>query len=289
MYNFCLDITNEVLYTERMNFQEMWDGIIAYFEASGWSIVIFLAVLVAGVIIVRALCAVIKRIFLRSKMERALAGFVITVIRFALYIVLVFMLAAIINVNMTPLAAAISAILVAIGLALQSSLSNIANGVILISTKPFAIGDYVDIEGTGGTVSSIGLFVTELISPDNKKITLTNSAVMAGTITNFSAKATRRVDMTFPVAHGTDIEKVKASVRKVITAHALILADPEPVVRLHEVGESRLNFVVRVWTAGGNYWAVYWDLNEQILARFKKDGIVVPYNRLDVTVKKEDN
>lgn len=271
-----------------MNFEEIWNSILLFFKESGWSIVIFLAVLIVGVIIVRALCYGLNRLLRKSKMEKTLIGFVVTVCRFVLYLVLVFILAGIIQIDMTALASALSAAVVAIGLALQNSLSNIANGVVIISTHPFKEGDYVNIGGTEGSVQSIGMFVTTLITPDNKKVILTNTKVIGDYIINYSERPTRRVDMIFSVSYSEDIEKAKKVIREVVDNHPLIIDEPAPTVRLHEFKDSCINIIVRPWVNNADYWTVYWDLNEQIFEAFNANGIEIPFNQLDVHVKKED-
>ena len=271
-----------------MNFEEIWNTIVAFFEARGWSIVIFLAVFVAGVIIVRAVCYWLSRLLLKSKVEKTLVGFIITVLRFVLYLVLVFILAGVIGIDMTPIASALSAAVVAIGLALQSSLSNIANGVVLISTRPFKEGDYVDIGSVSGTVQSVGMFVTVLITPDNKKVVLTNTNVLANNVVNYSERPTRRVDMVFSVSYSEDVERAKSIISRVVEAHPLVLDEPAPTVRLHEFKDSSIGIITRPWVNNADYWTVYWDLNEQIYAELNKEGIQRPFNQLDVHVKKEE-
>lgn len=271
-----------------MDIQQIWFSIVDYMNANGWNIVIFLAVLVVGVIVVRALCYGLRKLLMRSRIETSLVGFIVTVCRFVLYLVLVFVLAAVLGVDMTPFASMLSAALVAVGLALQSSLSNIANGVILISTHPFREGDYVDIGSKSGTVKSIGMFVTELITPDNKKVVLTNSNVIGSDIVNYSERPTRRVDMIFAVPHGTDVEKAKAVILGVLEAHPLVLDEPAPNVRLHEITDSRLNVIARPWVKNEDYWDVYWDVTERVLVALIENGIEVPGQKLDVRVKKED-
>lgn len=266
----------------------MWDSIIVFFEANGWRWVTFMAVLVAGVILVRALCYALRKILSKGKLERTITGFIVTVVRFVLYLVLVFILAGVAGIDLSPLSAAVSAALVAIGLALQNSLSNLANGVILISTKPFIEGDYVEIGGTGGTVKNVGMFMTELITPDSKKIVMSNSAVMEATIVNFSERATRRVDFNITVDYDSDVEHVKSVIKGVADKHPKVLADPEPVIRLHGFKDNGLNFIARVWVNNADYWGVYWDINEQVFAAFKENGIRIPVTRLDVRMKKGD-
>lgn len=272
-----------------MNFSEIWNSIVGFFEANGWSIVVFLAVLVVGVIAVRALCFAINRLLLRSRVEKTLVGFIVTVCRFVLYLILVFVLAGIIGIDMSPLASALAAGLVAIGLALQDSLSNIANGVIIISTHPFKEGDYVSIGGTEGTVKSIGMFVTELITPDNKNVMLTNSKVISDYIINYSERPTRRVDMVFPVSYSSDTAKAMEILRSIAAGHELILADPEPNVRIHEFGDSSINIICRVWVNNDDYWTVYWDMNERVFAAFGEAGIEIPFKQIDVRLRKEDD
>ena len=288
IFRDCIAKCVRMWYTKNMNWEEIWKNIVDFFSANSWNILMFMAVLVGGVVIIRALCFALKKILLGGKMEKTIVGFSVTIFRFVLYIVLIFVLAGIIGIDMTPLATAISAGLVAIGLALQSSLSNLANGMILVSTKPFVEGDFIDVGGVLGTVKNVGLFVTELLSPDNKKIVMTNSQVLSSTITNFSAKATRRVDFMFQAAMTSDVSKVKASISKVIKKHKLVLEDPAPVVRLHEIKDGRLSFVTRVWANKDDYWDVYWDLTEGIFAQLKKDGIEIPFDQIDVHVKRED-
>ena len=270
-----------------MDLQQIWNAVLTFFSDSGWRIVTFLAVLVVGVLIVRALCYAIGRIMLRSRVDKTLTGFIVTVCRFVLYLVLVFVLAGVLGIDLSPLASAISAGLVAIGLALQNSLSNIANGVIIIYTRPFKEGDYVKIGSVTGTIKSIGLFVTELVSDDNKKVVMTNSNVINDTISNYSERLTRRVDMLFSVSYDTDIEKAKNVIKELIDAHPLTLNEPAPVVRLHEFKDSCFNIVTRMWVKNENYWAVYWDMNESVFAAFKENGIEIPFNQIDVHVKED--
>lgn len=268
-----------------MNLQEMWNSVINFFENSGWSIVIFLAVFVVGIILIRAICFGISKMLLRGKVEKSLIGFIIAICRFVLYLILIFVLAAVLNIDMTPLASAIAAALVAVGLALQNSLSNIASGIVIISTHPFKEGDYVDIGSVSGTVKSIGMFVTELITTDNKKIVITNTNVINEVIINYSERSTRRVDMFFSISYNSNVELAKAIIMRAINGHSLTLKDPEPIVRLHEFKDSSINIVTRMWVKTEDYWSVYWDMNEQIFAEFKKHGIEIPFNQLDVHLK----
>jgi small conductance mechanosensitive channel len=167
-------------------------------------------------------------------------------------------------------------------LALQGSLSNFASGFLIILFRPFKVGDYVEAGGVSGVISKISIFTTDLNTVDNKKIIVPNSKIMDGTITNYSAEETRRVDFSFGVGYGSDIKKVNEIIAGVIEKHELILKDPAPFVRLGKLNDSSLDFTVRVWAKTGDYWAVYFDLTEQVKTEFDKNKINIPYPQMDV-------
>ena len=156
--------------------------------------------------------------------------------------------------------------------------------MILVSNHPFEEGDYVEVSGISGTVVKISLFSTKLKTPDNKVVTIPNSSVSGGNIVNYSAEEKRRVDLTFGVAYGTDVDKVKKIIESVLDAHELVLHDDGYTVRLNEQGESALVFVCRCWAKNADYWTVYFDLQETMTKRFEKEKIEIPYNKLDVNL-----
>ncbi len=259
-----------------------------FFATSGWKIVIFMAVLVFGIIIVRFICKILRKIMLKSSLSKTLCGFLLTILKFILYIILIFILADIAGISMTPLITAFGAAALAIGLALQDSLSNLANGVLIMGTKPFKIGDYVEVDGIGGTVKAIRMITVELLTPDNKKVTIPNSKVTAGNIVNYSARPTRRVDFTFDVSYDSDIEKVKAVLAQEAAKHEKIMQEPAPVVKLNKMEASSLQFILRAWVNGSDYWDVYWDMNERVFNALKQNGIEIPYNQLDVHIRDKE-
>jgi small conductance mechanosensitive channel len=167
----------------------------------------------------------------------------------------------------------------------QGVVSNLASGITLVVTKPFEEGDYVEIDGTGGTVESISIFSTKLKTGDNKVIIIPNGNVTSANIVNYSTKGTRRLDLVVTAAYGTEIAKVKETVLEVVSRHEEIFEDPAPVVRLKEQGDSALVFTVRVWLKSSDYWNVNFDLNEELYEAFEQKGIDIPFPQLDVRVK----
>lgn len=262
----------------------VWEQIVTFFTGAGWIVVEALAALVIGIIVIRIVHALLRKILLKRTMDNTIANFVLTVVRFALWLLLFFIIASIIKIPLTPLVTALGSIALAVGLALKDSLTNLANGVLLIAQKPFAEGQYVDIDGVEGTVKSIGLLTTELISPDNKKIVVPNSKITSACITNFSAKPTRRIDWEFSASYDSDVEKVKSVLSGVLSSHEKILSDPAPMVRLKSQGASEIVFVARAWVNNGDYWDVTWDINERAFTALNEAGIEIPYPQLDVHV-----
>ena len=172
----------------------------------------------------------------------------------------------------------------AVGLALKDSLSNLANGVMLIEMKPFKEGDFVEIDGMSGNVQSVGLLTTQLLTPDNKKVILPNSKITSASIVNYNVRPTRRVDWEFTVSYDSDVDEVKRVLQSVLNEHPKILSEPDTTVRLHRHDESALAFVVRAWVNTPDYWDVFWDVNENALKALKDAGIEIPYPQMDVHI-----
>lgn len=262
--------------------QEFWDGVQRFFTGAGWTIVTFLAALVIGIIVTRLIMRLLRRLMLKSRLDKTLVNFTLNVIKVLLYLLLLFILAAIAKIPLTPLVTALGAGALAVGLALKDSLSNLANGVMLVGTKPFKEGDFVDIDGVAGTVKAVRMLTTELVTTDNKKITLPNSKITSASVVNYSTKPTRRVEWTFSVAYGSDIRAVKDVLLDCVRRHPKTLSVPEPMARLNEQGASSLNFLVRAWVNNADYWTVYFDVNEAVYEAFGAAGIEIPFSQLDV-------
>lgn len=189
------------------------------------------------------------------------------------------------KLELTGLAAVLASAGVAIGLALQGSLSNFAGGFIILLLRPFKVGDYIAAAGYEGTVEQIGVFYTNLATVDNKVILIPNGSLSNGSLINYSAKETRRVDLVFSAGYEADILHVRRVLKNIVDKHELIIDHPEPFVGLVEHGASSINFAVRVWCRTSDYWTIYFDLLEEVKLRFDEEEISIPYPQMDLHLK----
>ena len=267
-------------------YQKLWEQVSGFLYENWHRILVFALVLVIGFIVVKIIIAVSGKIMKKSKLNNAAGDFLLSVIKALLYVVYIIALLSLLGVPTTSLVALLSVFALAISLAMQNTISNLASGVVIIATKPFEEGDYVDIEENSGSVQHISIFSTRLVTPDI--IVIPNSTVASANIVNYSTQPTRRLDLTLSVSYGTDVEKVKAVASEVIARHEEIFTDPAPMIRLAEHGASSLNFTLRVWVKNSDYWNVNFDLKEEILDAFNSAGIEIPFNQLDVHVLKTE-
>ncbi len=212
--------------------------------------------------------------------------FIKIIVDYTLKILLIITVASIIGVPMTSMLAVLGSVGLAIGLALQGSLSNIAGGFIIFIFKPIAVGDFIIAGDNSGTVQDINLFYTIILTVDNKRTHIPNSLISNQTITDVSAMPTRRVDLKFSAAYSSDIDKVKNILINTASEHLLVFKDPTPVVYLAEHGDSALLFFLRVWCNNTDYWAVYYNLIENVKKEFDKNQIEIPFPQLDVHLDK---
>lgn len=269
--------------------KEFFENLLATVKntlVNNWqAILIFVLFLIIGYIVVKIVTRIFKRAMDRSKLKGATGNFLTALVKTGLVILYVIILLAMLGVDTTSLVAIFSVLTLAISLAVQGVISNLASGIMLVVTKPFEEGDFVDIGGTAGTVETITISATKLKTGDNKVIIIPNSTVTGANIINYSTKGTRRLDLTVSVAYGTDIELVKSTVLEVISTHKEIFETPAPMVRMTEHGASSIDFAVRVWLNGSDYWPVNFDLKEEIYNAFNKKGIEIPFPQMDVHVK----
>jgi small conductance mechanosensitive channel len=258
--------------------EKLWEWAALY----GAKIVGAMAILVLGRIAVGIATGIIRRLMQKSKADETLTIFVSSLTKIALLTFIVIAALGALGVQTASFIAVVGAAGLAIGFALQGSLSNFAAGVMLVIFKPFKKGDYVEAGGIGGTVEEVRIFSTIFKSPDNKAVIVPNSKITGDNITNYSAKETRRIDMVFGIGYGDDLKKAKEIIEEIINADERILNDPAPVVRVLELGDSSVNFAVRPWVKTADYWAVYFDLMERIKLDFDKTGISIPFPQRDV-------
>ena len=220
----------------------------------------------------------------KSNVDETLVSFVGNLTYVAL---LTFVVIAAINqlgIQTTSFIAVIGAAGLAIGLALQGSLANFAAGVLLIIFRPFKAGDFIDGAGVAGTVEEIQIFTTHLKTPDNKSIIVPNAKLTGDNITNFSAKDTRRVDMTFGVGYSDDLQKVRQILEDILSKDGRVLQDPAPTIGVLELADNSVNFACRPWVKTEDYWGAYFDITETVKKRFDAEGVSIPYPQRDVHV-----
>ncbi len=222
------------------------------------------------------------------KIDPTLKSFLSSAIRMGLKGLVVITAVLQIGVQMTSFVAVLGTAGLAVGLALQGSLSNLAGGVLIIFLRPFRVGDYIEGNGHAGTVRDIGLFYTHLTTPDNKAVIIPNSGLANSSLINYSEHSERRVDFEFGVSYDSDIKMVKKVILEVIERNELILKTPEPFVRLANHGASSLDFKVRVWVATENYWDVFFTTQEEVKEAFDKAGIEIPYPHMVVQTQALD-
>ncbi len=249
-----------------------------------WSINIALAIVIfiVGRLVAKGLVKVIERLLRNAKVDAMLIDFIGSIAKAVLLLFVIIASLDKLGVDTTSLIAMLGAAGLAVGLALQGSLQNFAAGVMLIIFRPFKIGDFVEAGGTTGTVEKITIFNTIILSPDNREVIVPNGAVYGGTITNLSARDTRRIDMVFGIGYGDDIKKAKEILMQAMESDERILKDPAPMVALAELGDSSVNFMVRPWVKGADYWDVKFDLTEHIKLTFDENGISIPFPQMDV-------
>ncbi len=251
---------------------------------SGLKLIGAILLLVIGFKAVNIFSKKMQKTKLYEKLEPTARTFLKSLTVIGLKILLIISAAIIVGVPMASMVAVIGSAGLAIGLALQGSLSNIAGGFIILVFKPFKVGDFIITVDASGTVEAINLFYTKIATPDNKVVMVPNSIISNQSLTDVSAKAQRRVDLTFNTSYNCNVEEVKNLLLKQAVMHPLSLKNPEPEARLSEHGASSLTFVLRVWCKNDDYWQVYFDLVESVKKVFDENGIEIPYQQVDVHI-----
>jgi small conductance mechanosensitive channel len=241
-----------------------------------------IVVLIVGLWIIGRISRFIKNSFEKREMDPSLRGFLSSMIAILLKVLLVISVMSMVGIAVTSFIAILGAAGLAVGLALSGTLQNFAGGVILLIFKPFKVGDFITAEGHSGTVEEIQIFVTYLKTPQNITIIIPNSGLATNSLTNFSAKPMRRADWSFGIAYGDDYDKAKKVLLKLIDEDERILKDPAPFVALGELGDSSVNITVRAWANSGDFWGVFFDMNEKVYKTFAKEGLNIPFPQMDV-------
>ena len=237
--------------------------------------------------VMKVILSLIDRTMTRLKVEPTVHKFTHSCLKVLMWIITGLVVAGYLEFPVNSLVTVLGVIGVALSLSLQGSLSNLAGGIMVMVSRPFAVGDYVEAGSVSGTVSEIGLVYTKLKTIDNKIIFIPNGEISGERIINYNKQEQRRVDLTFTVSYDADPERVKEIMRQVIGAHPKALFTPEPFVRTTSLGESSVGYTLRVWCATQDYWDLYYDLLEQIRAAFDREGVELTYRHLNVHIMKE--
>lgn len=263
---------------------EVKDPVIGF----GLNLAAALVIVVVGRWIAKALTNALKSVLHKNDVEDTLESFIGNI---AYTVLMACVLLAAINrlgVETTSIIAVLAAGGLAVGLALQGSLSNFAAGVLIILFKPYKVGDYIEAAGVGGSVDSVQIFNTVLTTPDNKRVVVPNSQITNAVIVNYSAHDTRRLDMTIGVSYNDDIDKVKAALNDIIDNCQTVLREPAPLVAVHTLADSSVNLVARSWVRTSDYWPTHFELTEAIKKRFDSEGIEIPFPQRTVHVVNAD-
>jgi len=250
------------------------------------NIVAAIAITIIGMIVARIISNAVNRVMRARHIDATVADFLSALVRYGVIAFTLIAALGRVGVQTASVIAVLGAAGLAIGLALQGSLSNLAAGVLLVTFRPFRSGEYVDLGGVAGTVLQVQIFSTTLRSADGRMVVIPNGKIIANNIINFSREPVRRNEFIIGVAYDSDIDKVKQLLTNIIESDDRILKDREMTVRLNELGASSINFVVRVWSHSGDLQSVYWDVLERVKRDFDANGISFPYPQMDVNFKR---
>lgn len=266
---------NITMYIERVI-----GGIIGFMPTLLLAIIIY----IAGVFINKAVLQLFSKGTEKSRLDQTVRKFLSGVIKIVITALTLIIALTTLGIPMTSIITVLGTAGVAVGLALKDSLANVAGGVILLVNKNIKVGNFVEIGAYTGIVEEVSILYTKLATLDNKDVYIPNGVAATSAVTNYSSEELRRVDLVFGISYDNDHRKAVAAINEVVSSHSLILKDPDPFVRLGELGSSSLKITVRVWAKSDDYWTVYFDLIEQVKDKFDEENIKIPYNQLDVHV-----
>lgn len=267
-----------------MNIQEIFQDLkgLASINLTLGAVVRLAVLVVVGVVVIRLLLKITDRMLERSKPLASLKGYIRSVVKVGLWFLLAVMVADELGLPTASLVALLSVAGLSVSLALQNTLSNLAGGITLLVTKPFQVGDFVEADGLSGTVSSVDLAYTALLTVDNKEIFIPNSQLSATKIINYTASGKRRAELTFNASYEAPTQVVKDALREAVEAIPQILDDPAPAIWLSEYQSSSIQYVVRVWASTEEYWDMYYALLEEVREAFARHQVEMTYDHLNV-------
>lgn len=279
-----MEISNTIDETEAVVEQttSFFSGILQKIQDAIPTVLVAVVIFIIGALLAKLLQKAVKRGMKRSNIDDTAIGFFQSLIRAILYTVLIVICLSILKVPMSSIVAVIGAAGLAIGLALQNSLSNLAGGFIILFSKPFKAGDYIETSGVSGTVESVGILYTRIITPDNKTVYIPNGTISASVISNYTEKKLRRLDLEFSISYESDFDKARNLIRQTINESEIALKEPEPLVRMGRQDDSAIIIFTYVWVDSSNYWELRYTLLENVKKQFDANGISIPFPQVDV-------
>lgn len=269
-------------------FNSFMETMTKFFTSGLGKIVLFIIVAIIGAILIKVFIKMLRKLGTKTKIDQTVYKFMITVVKFVLWMLYILTLLAIIGVPVTSLVAIITALTLGVTLAVQSSVSNLANGIILLANKPFKIDDFVEINGVSGTVVDISIFNTKLRTSNNEIITMPHNVTINNPIIDYTSLEMRRIALDVSVSYDSDMNKVKQVLLDTIKEQDLVLQDQANRVNLAKMNSSSIDFSVKVWTATENYWDCFFALTESVFNKLKENNIEIPYNKLDILIKSNE-
>ncbi|WP_294445257.1 mechanosensitive ion channel family protein [Ruminococcus flavefaciens] len=282
------DTTNEVMGSIQESVEKtsgiLNDG-LGYIQKALPTVIIALVILIVGILISKLIAKIVGKAVSKSNVNGAAKSFLVSLIKIILYIAVIIMALSVLNVPMSSIITILGAAGLAISLALQSCLSNLSGGFIILFTKPFTAGDIIELDDSVGTVRDIGIFYTKIVTFDNKTVFIPNGKVTDAKIVNYTETPTRRIDITFDISYSTDFGKARDVILEIISNEKLILKTPEPIVRMSAHNSSSISIDVLVWVNNADYLTERYNMTEAVKAAFDENGIVIPFPQLDIHVK----
>lgn len=279
MNQFYLTITSEHL-------EKVLQKLIDMGLAAGKNILLAIVVYIAGRFIIKLINRLMLRTFARQKVELSVQTFLKSFINILLTIILIVSVISVLGINTTSIAALLASAGVAVGMALSGNLQNLAGGLIILVFKPYKVGDYIEAQGTQGTVREIQIFHTIVTRPDSTLAYVPNGAMSSGLITNYSRNELRRLDFVVGVDYGVDVSRVEEITRRIVDNNPLVLSDPAPFIAVDALAESSVNVLIRVWSKTTDYWKLYYDLRREIYDTYNREGIDFPFPQQTVHIAK---
>jgi small conductance mechanosensitive channel len=270
-----------------MNADQIIEKLIGLLVEYGPKLVGAILVLVIGGWVIKALMRGMGKVMDRSNIDVSLKPFLMSLTRTLLRALLIISVLGMVGVEMTSFIAILAAAGLAIGMALSGTLQNFAGGVMILLFKPFKVGDYIEGQGHAGSVKEIQIFQTILKTPDARIIIIPNGGLANGSLINYSAEETRRVDWTFGIGYGDKVEDAKKVLLDLLNADERVMQEPEPFIAVSGLGDSSVDIVVRVWVKASDYWPLFFDMNERVYNAFNKEGINIPFPQMDVHLHQE--